>query len=83
MCGSSDTVLALQVQSPDFKPQSHTHKKMPKGKKVYVSFFSFLFFEGQFCKNKTPCMAKQRLNGRALWENHISMICTNLSFLLQ
>jgi hypothetical protein len=28
-------------------------------------------------------MAKQRLNGRALWENHISMICTNLSFLLQ
>jgi hypothetical protein len=26
-CGASDTALALQVQSPEFKPQSHKKEK--------------------------------------------------------
>jgi hypothetical protein len=27
MCGSSGQALALQIQSPEFKPQSHQRKK--------------------------------------------------------
>jgi hypothetical protein len=36
-CGSSSRIPALQVQNPEFKPQSHTHTKKEQNIWTYIS----------------------------------------------